>query len=329
MIVSLGARKHATVRGRGAVVLRSLFAGFCLWTVAAFAQSDPQAALPQATTAFRADSTLVLVPVSVTDPSNRYVLGLEKEDFHLFEDDVAQTVTHFSSEDAPLSIGLLVDTSGSMGFKLDTSRRAVIEFLKTLNAADEAFLVDFSDRAELAVSLTSDAAVIEDKLTSVTSGGLTALLDAVHAGLQEMKHAKNPRKALLIISDGGDNNSRFTANQIEDLVREADVQIYAMGVFEPVLSFGVTSAEMSGPKLLSEIAEQTGGRALAATNLRDLPSIAERIGIELRNQYVLAYSPANKNHDGKYRKVQVKLDEPKALPALKARWRLGYYAPND
>ena len=175
----------------------------------------------------------------------------------------------------------------------------------------------------------SDAAVIEDKLTSVTSGGLTALLDAVHTGLQEMKHAKNPRKALLIISDGGDNNSRFTANQIEDLVREADVQIYAMGVFEPVLSFGVTSAEMSGPKLLSEIAEQTGGRALAATNLRDLPSIAERIGIELRNQYVLAYSPANKNHDGKYRKVQVKLDQPKALPALKARWRLGYYAPND
>jgi VWFA-related protein len=163
----------------------------------------------------------------------------------------------------------------------------------------------------------------------VTSGGLTALLDAVHTGLQEMKRAKNPRKALLIISDGGDNNSRYTATQIADLVREADVQIYAMGVFEPVLSFGLSSAEMSGPKLLSEIAEQTGGRALAATNLRELPGIAERIGIELRNQYVLAYSPANKNRDGKYRKVQVKLDQPKALPALKARWRLGYYAPND
>ncbi len=194
------------------------------------------------TTAFRADTTLVLVPVSVTDPSNRYVLGLEKQDFHLFEDDVAQTVTHFSSEDAPLSIGLLVDTSGSMGAKLDTSRRAVIEFLKTLNASDEAFLVEFSDQAELAVSLTSDAGEIENKLTSVTSGGLTALLDAVHTGLQEMKRAKNPRKALLIISDGGDNNSRYTSSQIADLVREADVQIYAMGVFEPVLSFGVTSA---------------------------------------------------------------------------------------
>ncbi len=306
------------------MVVRALLAFFSACAIAAFAQSDPQT-----TTAFRADTTLVLVPVSVTDPSNRYVLGLEKQDFHLFEDDVPQTITHFSSEDAPLSIGLLVDTSGSMGAKLDTSRRAVIEFLKTLNASDEAFLVEFSDQAELAVSLTSDSRAIQNKLTSVTSGGLTAMLDAVHTGLQEMKRAKNPRKALLIISDGGDNNSRYTATQIGDLVREADVQIYAMGVFEPVLSFGLTTAEMSGPKLLSEIAEQTGGRALAATNLRELPGIAERIGIELRNQYVLAYSPSNKNRDGKYRKVQVKLDQPKALPALKARWRLGYYAPND
>jgi Ca-activated chloride channel family protein len=314
--------------------VRALLALFSACAVAAFSQSDPQAALPQAalpqaTTAFRADTTLVLVPVSVTDPSNRYVLGLEKQDFHLFEDDAPQTITHFSSEDAPLSIGLLVDTSGSMGAKLDTSRRAVVEFLKTLNASDEAFLVEFSDQAQLAVSLTSNPGEIQNKLTSVTSGGLTALLDAVHVGLQEMKRAKNPRKALLIISDGGDNNSRFTATQIEDLVREADVQIYAMGVFEPVLSFGLGTAEMSGPKLLSEIADQTGGRALAANNLRDLPGIAERIGIELRNQYVLAYSPANKNRDGKYRKVQVKLDQPKALPVLKARWRLGYYAPND
>ncbi len=323
--------------------MRALLAVFSAFAVVALGQSDPQATAPQtealqSTTAFRADSTLVLVPVSVTDPSNRYVLGLEKEDFHLSEDDVPQTIRFFSNEDAPLSIGLLVDVSGSMGAKLDISRRAVIDFLKTLNAADEAFLVDFSDRAELAVPLTSKADVIEAKLTEVTSGGLTAMLDAVHTGLQEMKHAKNPRKALLIISDGGDNNSRFTATEIEDLVREADVQIYAMGVFEPVLSFGLGkagaapglgAAEISGPKLLAEIADQTGGRALAASSLRELPGIAERIGIELRNQYVLAYSPVNKNRDGKYRKVQVKLDQPKALPALKARWRAGYYAPND
>jgi VWFA-related protein len=319
--------------------VRILFAVFTACAFFVYGQSDPpittaQAPLAEAGTAFRADTTLVLVPVSVTDPSNRYVLGLEKQDFHLFEDDVEQKVTHFSAEDAPLSIGLLVDTSGSMGAKLETSRHAVEEFLKTLNSADEAFLVDFSDQADLAVGLTNKPSQIVDKMSSVTSGGLTALLDAVHVGLQEIKNAKNPRKALLVISDGGDNNSRYTAGQIEDLVREADVQVYAMGVFEPVLTLGlgasgVGTAEMSGPKLLSEIAEQTGGRALAASNLRDLPQIAARIGIELRNQYVLAYSPSNKNHDGKYRRVQVKVDQPKALPQLKARWRLGYYAPND
>jgi VWFA-related protein len=319
---------------RSAAAVRSFVAVFCAFATGLLAQSDPAG-----TTAFRADSTLVLVPVSVTDPSNRYVLGLAKEDFRLFENDVEQKVTHFSNEDAPLSIGLLVDTSGSMGAKLDTSRRAVSEFLKTLNASDEAFLVQFSDRAQLAVPLTSDAGAIKSSMTSATSGGLTALLDAVHLGLQEMKRAKNPRKALLVISDGGDNNSRFTSSQIADLVREADVQIYAMGVFEPTLSFGLGggglsgpglgTAEMSGPKLLAEIAEQTGGRALAATNLRELPGIAERIGIELRNQYVLAYTPQNRDRDGKYRKIEVKLTQPKALPALKARWRLGYYAPSE
>ena len=319
--------------------MRGFVALFCAFATVLLGQSDPKDSIVKDATAFRADSTLVLVPVSVTDPSNRYVLGLAKQDFRLFEDDVEQKITHFSNEDAALSIGLLVDTSGSMGAKLDTSRRAVAEFMKTLNASDEAFLVHFSDQAQLAVPLTSDAGAIESSMTSATSGGLTALLDAVHLGLQQMKHAKNPRKALLIISDGGDNNSRYTSTQISDLVREADVQIYAMGVFEPTLSMGLGAlgaagtklgaAEMDGPRLLSAIAEQTGGRALAATNLRELPGIAERIGIELRNQYVLAYSPQNPNHDGKYRKIEVKLQQPKALPALKARWRLGYYAPSE
>src|SRR5579864_1849632 len=229
--------------------------------VAAFSQSDPR---PEV--GFRADTTLVLIPVSVTDSSNRYVLGLEKQDFHLLEDDAEQIIAHFSSEDAPLSVGLLVDTSGSMGAKLDTSRKAVIEFLKTLNATDEAFLIEFSDRAQLDVPFTHDTDEIEKKLRTVKSGGLTALLDAVHIGLQEMKDARNPRKALLIISDGGDNNSRYTSTQIQDLVREADVQIFAMGVFEPYLGLGLTPAEVGGPRLLAEIAEQTGGRALAANN---------------------------------------------------------------
>src|SRR6202167_5680293 len=226
---------------RSAAAVRGLVAVFCAFATVLLGQSDLKD-----TTAFRADSTLVLVPVSVTDPSNRYVLGLAKEDFRIFEDNVEQKVTHFSNEDAALSIGLLVDTSGSMGAKLDTSRRAVSEFMKTLNTSDEAFLVEFSDQAQLAVPLTNDAGAIESSMTSATSGGLTALLDAVHMGLQEMKRAKNPRKALLIISDGGDNNSRYTSSQIADLVREADVQVYAMGVFEPSLTFGLSGGLSSG-----------------------------------------------------------------------------------
>jgi Ca-activated chloride channel homolog len=299
----------------------SLVGAFC---IAGFGQSDPR---PEV--GFRADTTLVLIPVSVTDSSNRYVLGLEKQDFHLLEDDTEQVITHFSSEDAPLSVGLLVDTSGSIGTKLDTSRKAAIEFLKTLNTTDESFLVEFSDRAQLAVPFTNDTDEIDKKLGAARSGGLTALLDAVHLGLQEMKNARNPRKALLIISDGGDNNSRYASRQIEELVREADVQIYAMGVFEPNFAFGLTAAEIGGPRLLAEISEQTGGRALAATNPIELPGIAGRIGLELRNQYLLAYSPINRSRDGKYRRVQVKLLQPKELPPLKTRWRLGYYAPNQ
>lgn len=298
-----------------------IFSIVCTLSFVAFAQTDPR---PEV--GFRADTTLVLIPVSVTDTSNRYVLGLEKQNFRLLDDDVEQTIAHFSNEDAPLSIGLIVDTSGSIGSKLDTARKAVGEFLKTLDASDEAFLVEFSDRAELAMPFTDRTAEIEEKLRSARSAGLTALLDGVHLGLQEMKHARNPRKALLVISDGGDNNSLYTSKQIQDLVREADVQIYAMGVFEPFLGLGLTAAEVNGPRLLAEISEQTGGRALAATSLRDLPGIAERIGLELRNQYLLAYSPSMRAKDGKYHRVQVNLLKPDELPALKARWRLGYYA---
>ena len=322
---------------RDSAAVRSSIVCLCAFVPVLLAQTDAAAHAVAGTTAFRTDTTLVLVPVSVTDPSNRYVLGLGKDDLHLFEDGVEQKVTYFSNEDAPLAIGLLVDTSGSMGAKLETSRRAVAEFMKTLNAADEAFLVEFSDKADLSVPLTNDPAAIDGAMKSATSGGLTALLDAVHLGLGEIKRSKNPRKALLVISDGGDNNSRYTSTQITDLVREADVQIYAMGVFEPTFALGLGlkglsathlgTAELDGPRLLSEIADQTGGRALAASSLRELPAIAQRIGIELRNQYVLAYSPRNPSRDGKYRKIEVKLEQPKALPALKARWREGYYAP--
>ena len=277
----------------------------------------------------RVDTTLVQIPVAVTDASNRFVLGLQKEDFHLLEDGVEQNVAHFSGEDAPLSVGLAFDESGSMDFKLRTSRAAVAQFLKTMNAEDEAFLVEFSDMAKLSVGFTTHPEEIQDALKKVQPGGLTAMLDAINLALHEMKKAKNSRKAIVIISDGGDNNSKYTSAEIESLVREADVQVYAMGVFEPSLPVGLSPEEVSGPRLLSEIATQTGGRAFSAALTRDLPSVASRIAVELRNQYVLGYYPKNQARDGKYRKVEVKLSQPRGVSPLKAHWRLGYYAPSQ
>ena len=278
---------------------------------------------------FNVDTTLVLIPVTVTDPSNRFVLGLRKGDFHILEDGVEQTISNISGEDVPLSIGLLFDASGSMDNKLRTSRKAALQFLQTMNPLDEVFLIQFSDHPQVISPFTHKIDDVQTKLTNIQPGGLTALLDAAEMGLREMKKATNTRKAILIVSDGGDNNSKYSATEIQNLVREADVQVYAMGVFEPPLFVGLSKEEVSGPKLLSELAEQTGGRAFTASDPNDLPSVASRIGIELRNQYVLAYSPKNQAKDGKYRKVVVKVTQPPGMPSLKVHWRLGYYAPTQ
>jgi Ca-activated chloride channel family protein len=287
----------------------------------------PSEILPKAN--IRVDTTLVLIPVTVTDPLNRFVTGLEKENFRIFEDKVEQEISQFSSEDAPLSVGIIFDCSGSMGNKLEKSRQAVAQFFKTANPEDEFFLVEFNDRADLVIKFTTSLEEIQNRLAFTPSRGKTALLDAVYLGLHEMKKAKNSRKALLIISDGGDNNSRYTETEVKNLVREADVQIYAMGIFEPASTRSRTAEELGGPTLLTEISEQTGGRHFPVENLNELPNIAEKIGIELRNQYIIGYSPKNLERNGKYRRVQVKLVQPRGLPPLRAFWRLGYYAPTQ
>lgn len=294
---------------------------------------DPRArptppAAPGPRTDIRVDTTVVLIPVTVTDPLNRFVTGLEKEHFKVFEDKVEQQLSYFASEDAPLSIGLVFDTSGSMGSKMSKARQAVAQFFKTANPEDEFFLVQFNDRPELIQDFTTNLEDIQNRLTFTQAKGRTALLDAVYMALFNMKKkARNPRKALLIISDGGDNSSRYTESEVRNLVREADVQIYAIGIFEPISSRGRTAEELSGPGLLNELAEQTGGRHFAVENPNELPDVAAKIGIELRNQYLLGYSPINKERDGKYRKVLVKLVAPKRMPPLRAFFRQGYYAP--
>jgi Ca-activated chloride channel homolog len=279
---------------------------------------------------FRAHTDLVLIPVTITDNVNRFVLGLQKEDFQLFEDGVQQDVSLFSGEDAPLSVGVVFDKSGSMAYKLASSRDAAAQLLKALNPEDEAFLVEFADAANISVRFTPRTELIRSALQSAKAGGQTALFDAIDTGLTEMRDARNSRKAIVVVSDGGDNRSHYTAAQIESLVREADVQIYAMGVFDPVFSSALTPEEISGPRLLSEIATQTGGRAFAASSPADMPSVATRIAVELRNQYVLGYYPKNKARNGKYRNVEVKVSPPAGLGSpLKVHWRLGYYAPSQ
>lgn len=278
---------------------------------------------------FRADSNLVVIPVSVTDKMNRFVLGLGKDEFHLVDDGVEQKIAHFSGEDIPLSIGLAFDISGSMDYKMAASRDAAILFLKALNPDDEVFLAEFNEKVALTVPFTNRAQDIRTAFQNVRPGGLTALLDAIKFSLAEMDKAKNPRKAIVVISDGGDNHSTYTAAQIEALVREANVEVYALGVFDPLASFTLSPEEISGPRLLSEIATQTGGRAFAASVSSDLPSVAARIAIELRNQYVLGYYPKDQARDGKYHTVEVKVSKPASMPELKLHWRQGYYAPSD
>lgn len=286
---------------------------------------DSQRLIPN----LRIDTNLVLIPVTVTTPLNQFVTGMEKENFRLTEDKVEQDVSYFASFDAPLSIGLVFDASGSMGSKLNKSRQAAAEFFKTANPADEFFLVQFNDRPQLIQPFTRSTEEIQNRLTFTQAKGRTALLDGIYMALQELKKGKNPRRALLVISDGGDNSSRYTETEVRNLLREADAQLYAMGIFEPVGSRGRSAEELGGPGLLSELASMTGGRHFPVENLNDLPDIAAKIGIELRNQYVLGYVSKNLSRDGKYRRVTVKLNQPRGLPPLRALYRQGYYAPSQ
>ncbi len=274
----------------------------------------------------KVNADLVLVPVTITDPMNRLVTGLEKENFQLFEGSTGQEIKSFSSEDAPVSLGVIFDSSGSMSSKMDRAKDAVIEFFKTANPQDEFFMITFSDEPEVVSDFTSSVDDIQGKLVFTVPRRRTALLDAIYMGVTKMRQAKYGKKALLIISDGGDNHSRYTEGEIKALVKEADVMVYAIGIYD---RYFPTEEERLGPALLGEIAELSGGRAFTVENPNDLADVATKIGVELRNQYVLGYRPQNGSRDGKWRKIKVKLLPPKGLPPLRVYARTGYYAPEE
>jgi Ca-activated chloride channel homolog len=272
------------------------------------------------------DVDLVLVPVTITDPLNRLVTGLDRDNFRVFEGKEAQEIKHFSSEDSPVSLGVIFDMSGSMSSKIERAREAVIEFFKTANPQDEFFLITFADQPDEISDFTQSVEDLQGKLVFTVPKGRTALLDAIYLGVSKMRQAKYPKKSLLIISDGGDNHSRYTEGEIKNLVKEADVLIYAIGIYD---HYFPTEEERLGPQLLSDVTELTGGRSFTIDNPNDLADVATKIGIELRNQYVLGYRPKNPIRDGKWRKIKVKLNPPKGLPPLRVYAKTGYYAPTE
>jgi Ca-activated chloride channel family protein len=272
----------------------------------------------------RMNVDMVLVPITVTDPLNRLVTGLEIDDFQIFENSSQQQIASFACEDAPVSIGIIFDLSGSMTSKLVRAREAILQFIKTANPQDEFFVIGFNDRPELIEDFTSSVEDIQARLATVHSGHRTALLDAIYYGVAKMNEAHHQRKALLVVSDGGDNRSRYTEGEVRAQVREADVEIYSIGIFDP---YAPTPEERTGPQLLDDISSSTGGRLFRVDDVDEMSDIAEKISTELRNQYVIGYKPKDLSRDGKWRKVRVKVSPPPGLPPLTVYARTGYYAP--
>jgi Ca-activated chloride channel homolog len=288
------------------------------------AQTGPNSLKIHPGSLIRMNVDMVLVPVTITDPMNRLVTGLEKDDFQVYENGGTQKIVSFASEDAPVTIGIIFDLSGSMTSKLVRARESILQFIKTANPQDEFFVIGFNDRPELIEDFTNSVEDIQARLATVRSGHRTALLDAIYFGLAKMKDARHERKALLVVSDGGDNRSRYTEGEVRAQVREADVEIYSIGIFDP---YAATPEERTGPVLLDELSEETGGRLFRVDDIAEMGDIAEKISTELRNQYMVGYKPKDLSRDGKWRKVKVKVNPPQGLPPLTVHARTGYYAP--
>jgi Ca-activated chloride channel family protein len=277
------------------------------------------------TQTLKVDVDLVLVNATVTDSLNRYVSGLGQEHFQIWEDKLEQKIEYFSSEDNPISLGVIFDVSGSMKDKISTARDAAVTFLKTGNPEDEYFLVEFANRPEVAADFTTDVSKLQNKLIFTPAKGMTAMYDSVYLGLEKLKEGNNPKKALLLITDGEDNRSRYTFQNVKDFVKEQDVQIYAIGITDEWNS--QLGAGHTGRAMIEELSDLTGGRAFFPDNVYELEDICTKIAVELKNQYVIGYHSTNAAKDGKWRKIRMKINPPKGITHLNVRNKSGYYAP--
>lgn len=267
---------------------------------------------------------LVSLTVSVTDPYSRLVTGLDKHHFEVFEDKVKQEITHFSNDDLPVSLGIVFDVSGSMKGKLDRARDALRAFIQTSHSDDDFFLVGFNQRANLLAEFT-DGDTLSNKLHLVDPKGQTAVYDAAYLGIEKVKQGRHTKRALLLISDGQDNSSRYTYGELRKLLKEAGVQIYCIGIVD--MGGGAGGAlDMQGQGILEEIAQVTGGKAFFPRSAAELEDTTTRIALELRNQYSIGYLPTNIKKDGQWHKIKVSVKPPKGLPSLKVQHKEGYYA---
>jgi Ca-activated chloride channel family protein len=296
-----------------------------LFGVLAWAQ-EPDAASAQGNAArFQVSSDLVLVPVTVITGKGVGVTGLTKDDFTVLDEKVPQVITHFTAEDAPASIGLIVDCSDSMSRRMEKAQEALFALLKIARPDDEFFLVRFSSHAEMEVGLTNQVEEIRRGVSELRVGGATAVLDAVRMAWNEMKHAKHPRKALILISDGEDNCSRLSPGEFKRLAADNETTVYTLfiGDFSDPSQWNRTS----GMALLDDIAHHTGGRMFTVGRVKDMPKISSKIGSWIRSQYVLGYVPNDQTRSGGYHRIQVKVTKSSGMPKVKTSWRLGYYAP--
>ncbi len=270
------------------------------------------------------DTELVSFTVTVTDPNARLVTGLDKQHFEIYEDKVKQVITFFNDEDVPVSMGIIFDVSGSMKGKIDRAREALKAFIQTSHNDDDFFLVGFNQRANLLAEFT-DGDTITNKFTLVDPRGQTALYDAAYLGIEKVKQGRHTKRAILLISDGQDNSSRYTYGELRKLLKEAGVQIYCIGIVELGGGSGGT-LDLQGQSILEEIAQTTGGKAFFPRSAAELEDATTRIALELRHQYSIGYTPTNVKRDGQWHKIKVQVKPPRGLPQLRVQHREGYYA---
>jgi Ca-activated chloride channel homolog len=267
---------------------------------------------------------VVSLTVTVTDSFSRLVMGLDRGNFEVYEDKVKQEISFFSDDDSPVNLGIVFDVSGSMKGKLDRARDALKAFIQTSHSDDDFFLVGFNQRANLLAEFT-DGDALANKLTLVDPKGQTALYDAAYLGVEKVKQGRHSRNAILLISDGQDNASRYTYGELHKRLKEAGVQIYCIGIVEMGGATGGT-LDMQGQAILEEIAQSTGGKAFFPKSGAELEEITTRIALELRHQYSIGYSPTNVKRDGQWHKIKISVKPPKGWSNLRVQHKEGYYA---